>query len=242
MGMAKSSVARVVRDTIRRAGPDRIWTYSDFASLPPLAVAAALSRLAKKGGITRVRKGVYYVPKETRFGKTAPDPQKLVAAVLKSRGIAWRPTGLAMYNVLGLTSQVSPVATFAADRPVRSLRLPSNIRVQFRWAPKVARTSAQERAVLDALRDLRSIPGSSETEVLRRITQLFSSGVLSFERVARLAEAEPPRVRALLGAMGAQIPGTEASLRSLKESLNPLTKFRIGVGQALPAAKVWNIT
>lgn len=239
--MAEAKVARVVRDALRRAGADRIWTYSDFASLPPLAVAAALSRLAKKGVITRVRKGVYYVPKDTRFGKTAPDPQKLVTAVLKSRGIAWRPTGLAMYNALGLTSQVSPVATLAVDRPVRSFRLPANVRVQFRRAPKLGRISAQERAVLDALRDLPSIPGSSETEVLHRIAHLFRSGVLSFQRVARLAETEPPRVRALLGAIGSEVPGTDASLRSLKKSLNPLTKFRIGIGQALPAAKVWNI-
>ena len=239
--MREPNVARNVREAIERGGPDRIWTYADFAFLPPFAVAAALSRLAKKGLLTRVRKGVYYVPKETRFGKTAPEPRKVAVAILESRGIAWKPTGLPMYNALGLTSQVSPVATLAVDRDARSLRLPPEVRVRLRPSSNVEDVSAEERAVLDALRELRSIPGSSEAEVLHRISDLFRSGVLSFGRIARLAKAEPPRVRALLGAIGTEIPGTKATLRSLRKSLNPLTKFRIEVGRALPAAKNWNI-
>lgn len=66
----KPKVARIVRARIEEGGPDTIWTYSDFAFLPPYAVAAALSRLSKKGVLKRVRKGLYYAPKETRFGKT----------------------------------------------------------------------------------------------------------------------------------------------------------------------------
>ena len=189
----------------------------------------------------RVRKGVYYVPKETRFGKTAPDLRKVAAAILDSHGVAWKPTGLPVYNALGLTSQVSPVATLAVDRDVRALRLPPGVHARLRPADNVKEASSKERAVLDALRELRSIPGSSEAEVLGRISGLFSSGVLSFARVARLAKAEPPRVRALLGAIGAGIAAPQASLRSLRKSLNPLTKFRIGVGHALPTAKDWNI-
>lgn len=130
---------------------------------------------------------------------------------------------------------------FAVDRDVHSLKLPPGVIVRRRPSANVENVSAEERAVLDALREIRSIPSSSEIEVLHRISDLFRSGVLSFARVARFAKAEPRRVRALLGAIGSQIPGTEAALRSLRKSLNALTKFRIGVGHALPAAKTWNI-
>ncbi len=72
------SVAHIVLGRIKRDGEDRLWTYKDFADLPTLAVAAALSRLTKKRRIRRVRKGVYYVPRVTRFGTTNPDRPALL--------------------------------------------------------------------------------------------------------------------------------------------------------------------
>jgi hypothetical protein len=235
------NVASTIRKRIAQAGPDTIWTYVDFAFLPPFAVAAALSRLAKAGVLRRVRKGVYYAPKATRFGMTSPDPGKVAAAILDRHGVAWKATGLPMYNALGLTSQVSPVTTLAVDRDVRSLKLPPQIRIRRRAAGALKQATAEERAVLDALRELRSIPGSPPEEVLHRIAGLFKSNALSFTRVARFAKAEPPRVRALLGAIGAGLPAPQAALQSLRKSLNPMTRFRIGVGHALPAAEDWNI-
>ena len=93
-----------------------MWTYDHFAGLPKFAVAAALSRLARKRIIHRVRKGVYYAPRKTRFGETVADPAAVTAAILKRRGIAWRVSGLPAYNGLGLTTQVSPTRVYAVHR------------------------------------------------------------------------------------------------------------------------------
>ena len=235
------SVARIVLGRIERGGKDRLWTYKDFADLPSLAVAAALSRLAKKGDIRRIRKGVYYVPRATRFGTTNPDPATVAAAVLTRRGIAWNPTGLAAYNRLGLTAQVSPTTTFAVGRKVRLASAGSSIRLSLRPAAVVRSASADERAVLDALRDLREIPDTTPENIIARIADLFRSNRISFERVARFARREPPRVRAVLGAIGRSIAADPNVLKVLKGSLNPMTHFSLGLSDKLETAREWNI-
>ena len=235
------SVAHRVLRRIRRGGEDRLWTYRDFIDLPGIAVAATLSRLAKNGRIRRVRKGVYYVPRVTRFGTTSPDPSTVAAAVLTSRGIAWKPSGPAAYNRLGLTTQVSPTTTFAVSRKVRLASAGPGTLLKLRPAAFVRNTSADERAVLDALRDLRWISETTPEHVIARIGELFRSRRVSFERVARFARREPPRVRALLGAIGSAIGARRKVLGGLKESLNPMTHFSLGLSGKLANAREWNI-
>jgi hypothetical protein len=241
MHVSADSVNAKVLHRIDRGGSDRVWTFADFPSLPTMALAAALSRAAKKGILRRVRKGVYYVPRHTRFGETRPEPLKLAAAILKARGIAWTPSGPAAYNGLGLTTQVSPTATLAVNSGTRSLRLGLTTKLRLRPAARVRGLAPQERAVLDALRDLRCIPGTSPAQALKRILSIFESGRMPFERVARLARKEPPRVRALLGAVGSMLGRDPTVLSELRRSLNPTTTFRLGIADALPTARTWNI-
>jgi predicted HTH domain antitoxin len=107
--------------------------------------------------------------------------------------------------------------------------------------PVVRGASADERAVLDALRDLRWIPDTTPEHVITRIADLFRSKQVSFERVARFARKEPPRVRALLGAIGRSIGADPHLLDELKRSLNPMTHFSLGLSDRLETAREWNI-
>ena len=60
-----------------------------------------------------------------------------------------------------------------------------------------------------------------------------------FERLLKIAENEPPRVCAMLGAIGEQLGKTEKTLKPLRESLNPLSRFDFGVLSALRFAENW---
>ncbi len=60
-----------------------------------------------------------------------------------------------------------------------------------------------------------------------------------FERLSKVAPTEPPRVRAMLGAIGQQIGQPEAVLAELRESLNPLSRFDFGILAALAYARQW---
>jgi Family of unknown function (DUF6088) len=238
---SENSVAGKVRKLLEKGGPGKLWTYTDFRPLPFLAVAATLSRLAKEGEIRRIRKGVYYSPRNTRFGELAPDATSVVAAVLKSRGVKWRSSGLPAYNGLGLTTQVSPILT--VDVPVRiySLTTGSNTKLRLRPRTLVDGLSNTERAALDALRDLPRIPGSSPAETASKIRNLFAAKRLNFNKLARRSVHEPPRVKALLGAIGSELGADHKTLAALRKSLNPMTTFHLGVSEALPHAREWRI-
>lgn len=226
---------------VDRGGVDRLWTYRDFKPFPESAVAAALSRLKKRGLLVRVRNGVYYRPRSSRFGLTAPDPTRVAEAVLRRRGIAAVSSGLPAYNALGLTTQVSPVPTFAVRGSVGSLRTGRKNKIRLRPVTSLNELRPEERIVLDSLRDLRSIPDTSPEEVLRKIAALFREERVSYERVARAARTEPPRVRALVGFLGTMIRTDGAILDRLHASLNKGTKFKYGLVRIFPDARAWGI-
>jgi hypothetical protein len=251
-----ASVAHAVRARIERAGPDRLWTYADFPDIEDrMALAAALSRLARNGELVRVRRGVYYRPKPTIFGASRPDPEALVDAVLRHRGDTPVASGVGAYNRLGLTTQVPSVVTRATRRRGPRTAV-AGVRLHVSERPLEAQRGirAEERAALDALRDVTRIPDAPPAAVLHRLGQLIRAGDLDYPRLTRFAGVEPPRVRALLGALGEELrardSGTRtarrvptAAIEALRADLNPLTSFRLpGVRDALPhAADAWRI-
>src|SRR6266571_4914670 len=97
-------IARLVRKRIEQGG-ERLWRHQDFNDLPFTPVARTLSRLAERGIIERLSKGVYYHARSTSFGKSLPNP----AAVQKlgSRRTRVFPSGVAAANLLGFTTQTA---------------------------------------------------------------------------------------------------------------------------------------
>ena len=239
-----TSVASRVAARIARGAGDRLWTYENFQDLsaPPTAVAAALSRLTRKGTLRRIRRGVYYRPVATAFGESRPDPEAALKVALRRRGAGATPSGLEAWRRLGLTSQVTSEAELVSSGRIRiSPVLGQKVRASVR--PLGAPSAADERAVLDALRALRRIPGTTPATVLDW-ARLLLRGKVDLPRLARMARREPPRVRALLGALledsGAR--GTAAIREELRRSLNPLTTYRIpGVVGHLRSARAWSI-
>jgi hypothetical protein len=241
MNRSPTSVSGRILSKIRKAGEDRLWTYADFEGEPETAVAATLSRLSKKGELSRVRKGIYYVPKATRFGSTVPDAPRVAEKILKARGVRFSRSGLAMYNRLGVTTQVSPVVTFVVDRDMRSFETGVPGRIRIRAAHNHAKLSNEERSALDALRDINLIPGSSPEDVIEGLAGLMKSGAISFARLAAASLSEKPRVRALLGLIGTIIGADEKRLAKLRESLNKTTKFKLGISSLFKESRLWAI-
>ena len=248
------SAAHAIRSRVLRGGSDRLWTYADFPDVGRMALAAALSRLVKAGELTRVRRGVYYRSKTTVFGPSKPDPEALVDAAFRARGEDALASGIGAYPRLGLTTQVSSTVTRATRRRVGRNFMSNTIpglRVHTRLRPLAAQKGIRpvERVVLDALRDIGRIPDADAPDTLRRLRMLLRSGGLSYSRLARFAAVEPPRVRALLGALGEDLRSSphetripDSAIRGLRASLNPLTGYAIpGVRSVLATARAWRV-
>ncbi len=229
---SESTAGQVRRRVL--AGGERFWRHEDFEGLSPSGVATALSRLVRDGELQRVRKGVYFRPRPTVIGPSVPAASGATATSLRS---PLHPAGLSAANLLGLSTQ-NPArreyATSASDPPTAL----AGSRVRTRRPRARATLTAQEGALLELLRDRASTSDLPPAETTRRLQELLSDRA-RFARLAQAAAAEPPRVRAMLGALGELAGAEEQHVRALRKSLNPLSRFDFGVLSALPNTRSW---
>jgi hypothetical protein len=227
------STAKVVRTRVDKGGA-RVWKHDDFQDLPPTAVAKALSRLTKEGELKRVAKGVYYHPRQTSFGPSVPSSVAVTAGTVVA---GLYPAGLSAANELGLTTQNPYRAEFAtvAPAPPRALR---DFVVHTDRPAARENLSRGEGALLEVLRDRAKTSDLSPERTATQLLRLLNDDA-SFKRLARAALFEPPRVRAMLGALGEELNMSPRVLDSLKQSLNPLSRYDFGALRSLRFAREW---
>jgi hypothetical protein len=216
------------------AGGERHWQLSDFPDLSATAVAHSLSRLAARGDLQRVRKGLYYRPKMTALGPSLPSA---TAALAHTFHAPLHPSGLNAASMLGLTTQNpgrGEFATPAATAP-RALR---DAIVHTRRPPTRNGLSNQDGALLELLRDRAQASDLPPRQTIEQLLALVGRPA-DFRRLAAAALAEPPRVRAMLGALGQQAGAPATVLRELRQSLNPISRFDFGLLAALDHAREW---
>ena len=75
-------------------------------------------------------------------------------------------------------------------------------------------------------------------ETLNKLLGYFrESGRL--RRLSEISRTEPPRVRAMLGAIAQQLGQPKSRLSRLRSTLNPLSRFDFGILVTLPYAREW---
>lgn len=205
------------------------------------AATKAIERMLKKGVIRRASTGLFYKPKKTVFGVLEPDEQDLLRPYLfeGKKRVAYI-TGIALYNRLGLTTQVPRDLKIASlnkrvDVSIGNLKVKS-----VKSYAEIDNQNYRLLEVLDALKDFKIIPDLDRIgaiqNLIKRIQQIEDLKIL-----IRLILKYPPRVRAFAGALLEQA-GKQESLDTLKNSLNPLSAFAIGLDtKELSTIKNWNI-
>jgi hypothetical protein len=203
------------------------------------AVAKPMERMVRSGQVKRAAKGIFYKPRKTAFGELRPSENELLKTYLyrKGRRVAY-VTGTALYNQMGLTTQVPRVVRVAsAEARIRTTI--GNLRIlPARCYEEVTESNYKFLELLDALKDIKNIPDLDIKKAIpyfaARISELSDS---EKQKIIRIAHKYPPRVRALLGAL---LKEEEAT--SLKSSLNPFSVFDLGISEKeLPSAAKWNI-
>ena len=229
-------VTTLVRQRLE-AGGERLWRLGDFRDLSPSAVAQALSRLAQQGKIDRLSKGVYYHSRQTAFGKSKPNPAHIRDLVPKDSTVF--PSGIAAANLLGFTTQNAArreISTNALSLP-RKLVGADTI-IHNRRPEAWTALSETDAALLDFLRRSARTSGLAPNETVRHLLSLFSEED-RLNRLLEVAGSEPPRVRAMLGAIAEQLSPGSPALQRLRSSLNPLSRFDFGLLSGLPHAWHW---
>jgi len=232
----RTSAAATVRDRVKQGGA-RYWKYPDFGDLPSSAVATTLSRLAREGELTRVGKGVYYRAAPTSFGMSAPGASATTAQLV---GAATHPAGLSAANFLGLSTQNPGRPEYATSAPFPPTALRDAL-VHTSRPPARASLSAEDGAILEILRERARSSDLPPEETAKRLKRLLAEPG-RFARLAEAAAAEPPRVRAMLGALGQETGASGERLDALRQSLNPLSRFDFGSLRTLQHAREWQAT
>lgn len=226
----------MIRERIERGG-ERLWRLEDFDGLRSTAVAQALSRLTREGVIERLSKGTYYRSRQTTFGKSRPNPAAVQELASRRKNIF--PSGIAADSLLGFTTQTArrgEVSTSALSLPRKLIGTDTVIHTR---RPEAWRgLSNSDAALLDFLRRGGRTSELSPEETIRKTLALISEkGRLA--RLLKVADSEPPRVRALLGAIAEEIGKNAAARARLRTSLNPLSRFDFGLLARLSHARSW---
>jgi hypothetical protein len=233
---ATANTAETVRRRIESGG-ERVWRLADFDGMPFMAVAQTLSRLARQGAIQRLGKGLYYRPRPTAFGASRPNPAQIRSLSVRRKGVY--PAGVAAANLLGFTTQNPARVEVATDGTSLPRLIVGQETVIHTRRPESWRGLSQtDAALLDFLRNRGASSELSPEETVARLLGHLGEAE-RLEQLLAVAASEPPRVRAMLGAIGQQLGQPESRLAALRATLNALSRFDFGNLAALAYARQW---
>jgi Family of unknown function (DUF6088) len=219
----KGSVAQQVRGRVLRSG-ERLWRIEDFEGSPS-AVNNELRRLISRGELMRVRRGVYWRGKKSRFGMIGASQGEAVQKVLGAQE-AVGATGWHATKLLGLSTQVSPVEALAVThRRPEGLH---NVKVSSRAARsgrREAKLNGMEVTFLEALEGWDRYVEADSATALRRFLELLDREDVRVERLVRASRTEPPVVRERLRAV-LRHGGYEEQAERVPAARDPRTRTR----------------
>lgn len=239
------NLAMQIRTRIEKLPEGKTFGYADLriANEEYQTAAKALERLQAKGIIKKISKGVFYKPEQTVFGELKPDYSEQLRPYLFENGkrIAYE-TGYSLYNRMGLTTQMAFRIKIASRSKRISINRGSLKADAIKSYAEVTEVNYELLGFLDAIKDIKRIPDCSVSKAVKilssKISKLNEKQITDLMKYALLY---PPRVRALSGAMLENL-NVQANTEKLKQSLNPLTKIKLGLKETeLPTIQNWNI-
>jgi DNA-directed RNA polymerase subunit K/omega len=146
----------------------------DFQNLSnPGAVKVALHRLAKRGGLIRIARGIYAKPKYSELvGEILPSTEEVAKAIAKRDRARILPTGTYALHVLGLSTQIPLKLVYLTDGSPRKITIGKRT-IQFKkTTPKnLALKGGISKLVVQALKEIEK--GKATDEEINKIIALL---------------------------------------------------------------------
>lgn len=239
------SIAQTIERKIGAMPSGQLFGYRELPEYTrsPEAVAKAVSRMVFDGKIKRFSKGKFYVPEKGILGERRPSDNELIRSVLYKGGeLRGYVTDIALYNRLGLTTQLPRTITIAFNGGYRKKDFGTiSIKTKASRAP-VKEEDIELLQYLDVLQGIKNIPDAEINQSLCKVKMLLSElSVKKRERLLKLAlNFYPARVRALAGMLYTELDYPVPM--ALKKSLNPTTTYKLKLSSSeWPLARDWNI-
>jgi hypothetical protein len=151
------SIDSRIHSRIRRGGLGSVFVPTEFLDLGSReAIDVSLHRLARKGVIRRLARGVYDFPKtHPVLGPLQPSAETIAKALAGRDHLRLQPAGAYAANALGLSEQVPAKAVFLTDGPSRTVKIgPTTIQLRRTTAKNMATAGRLSGLLIQALREL----------------------------------------------------------------------------------------
>ena len=151
------SIDSTILASIRSHGRGSVFVPADFLDLGSReAVDIVLHRLARKGTVRRLARGVYDFPKEHPvLGPLSPSAEAVAKALAGRDRTRLQPAGAYAANVLGLSEQVPAKAVFLTDGPSRTVKIgATTIQLRRTTAKNMETAGRLSGLLIQALREL----------------------------------------------------------------------------------------
>ena len=149
-----NAIADTIARRIRGKGRGWVFTPRDFLDVATrTAIDQTLSRLARKGMIRRLDRGLYDYPKQhDTLGTLSPSADELAQALAKQTGNRVFPSGAAAANYLGLSTQVPARPVYLTNGASRTKKVAGRtITLKHARVPIIHRLSDTANLLLQAL-------------------------------------------------------------------------------------------
>lgn len=154
---ARFSIDGKMRERIRGLGGGAVFVPADFLDLGSRrAVDVALHRMARKGAIRRLGRGLYDRPKvEPTLGLLSPSIDSIAEALARKDRLRLQPSGAYAANLLRLSEQVPAKVVFLTDGLSRKIRVGRQEIILRRTTPRnMAAAGRMTGLLIQALRYL----------------------------------------------------------------------------------------
>jgi len=239
------NIAEYIRNRIDRLPKGYIFTYEDFDAdvKKKEAIVKALNRMVESGKISKLAKGKYFKPEKTPFGVLQPSQEQIVKDLLDEDGkTVGYLTGYSVYNKLGLTAQVSNVIQIGKNETRPKFKRERYTISFIKQKNTITKKNIPLLQILDSIKYIKKIPDTNTKTSCLRFLEIFKELNLDDKKeLIRLSLKYPPSTRALVGALLDEIQENSITF-TLKESLNPITKYELSnANEVLTKSSDWNI-
>lgn len=240
------SIIAEIRKTIGNLPENHIFSasYFSFSRENPAAVVKSLNRMVQAGEIAKISKGKFYKPRKSQFGVLSPTPYQIAKEFIEKDGkMVGYMTGYSAFRGLGLTTQISSYIHIGTNQYRRPVQRENYTIIFIKQNNSITRKNNQILVILDALKFIREIPGTTPDAVCFRVKEIIKSMPIEMKDIlARCCLKYTCYVRALCGAILEELDCSAFLLDTIRGSLNTLTEYRLPISEStLPTKSNWKI-
>lgn len=126
--------------------------------------------MAQGGELQKLAKGKFYKPRRTQFGVLKPSAYQIAKDYVERDGkLIGYITGYSAYNALGLTTQISSYIQIGTNKYRRSVKREKYTISFIVQSNTITRNNIELLRILDALRFIREIPGTTPDDACMRL-------------------------------------------------------------------------